>query len=222
MKAIFFGSIGTIAETSHLQLKAFNAAFEFHKLDWHWSREAYEKMLKVAGGEKRIETYALLKNEIVDAKKIHDTKSRIFQTLMSDTHIEPRYGVRDIIDFARNERLKLGFVTTTSRKNVDQIFSATKLMPSMFDVIISADQVAQPKPSASAYNLALKKLGLIPHDVIAVEDNRDGYRSAKSADIKCFVNPGAFHDKSVFDAADDISADPARPIMSAVKHTIAA
>ena len=222
MKAIFFGSIGTIAETSHLQLKAFNAAFEFHKLDWHWSREAYAKMLKLAGGAKRIETYALLKNEIVDAKKIHDTKSRIFRTLMSDTHIEPRYGVRDIIDFARNERLKLGFVTTTSRKNVDQVLSATQLMPSTFDVMISADQVALPKPSASAYNLALKKLGLLPHDVIAVEDNRDGYRSAKSADIKCFVNPGAFHDESVFDAADDISADPAGSIMSAVKHTIAA
>lgn len=95
-------------------------------------------------------------------------------------------------------------------------------MPSTFDVIISADQVAQPKPSASAYNLALKKLGLLPHDVIAVEDNRDGYRSAKSADIKCFVNPGAFHDKSVFDAADDISADPAGSIISAVKHKIAA
>jgi HAD superfamily hydrolase (TIGR01509 family) len=222
MKAIFFGSIGTIAETSHLQLQAFNAAFEFHKLDWHWSREAYAKMLKLAGGAKRIETYALLKNEIVDAKKIHDTKSRIFRTLMSDTHIEPRYGVRDIIDFARNERLKLGFVTTTSRKNVDQVLSATQLMPSTFDVMISADQVALPKPSASAYNLALKKLGLLPHDVIAVEDNRDGYRSAKSADIKCFVNPGAFHDESVFDAADDISADPAGCIMSAVKHTIAA
>ena len=222
MKAIFFGSIGTIAETSHLQLQAFNAAFEFHKLDWHWSHEAYAKMLKLAGGAKRIETYALLKNEIVDAKKIHDTKSRIFQTLMSDTHIEPRYGVRDIIDFAQNERVKLGFVTTTSRKNVDQILSATQLMPSTFDVIISADKIAQPKPSAAAYNLALKKLGLLPHDVIAVEDNRDGYRSAKSADIKCFVNPGAFHDKSVFDAADDISADPAGSIISAVKHKIAA
>ena len=222
MKAIFFGSIGTIAETSHLQLQAFNAAFEFHKLDWHWSREAYATMLKLAGGAKRIETYALLKNEIVDAKKIHDTKSRIFQTLMSDTHIEPRYGVRDIIDFAQNERVKLGFVTTTSRKNVDQVLSATQLKPSTFDVMISADQVAQPKPSASAYNLALKKLGLLPHDVIAVEDNRDGYRSAKSANIKCFVNPGAFHDKSVFDAADDISADPAGSIISAVKHKIAA
>jgi len=222
MKAIFFGSIGTIAETSHLQLEAFNAAFEFHKLDWHWSREAYEKMLKLAGGEKRIETYALLKNEIVDAKKIHDTKSRIFQTLMSDTHCEPRHGVRDIIAFAKNERIKLGFVTTASRENVEQVLSATQLMPSTFDVIISADQVARPKPSASAYNLALKKLGLLPYDVITVEDNRDGYRSAKSADIKCFINPSAFHDKSAFDAVDDISADPAGSIVSAVNHTIAA
>lgn len=222
MKAIFLGSIGTIAETSHLQLQAFNAAFEFHKLDWHWSREAYEKMLKLAGGEKRIETYALLNNEIVDARKIHATKSRIFQTLMSDTHIDPRHGVRDIITFAQNERLKLGFVTTTSRENVDQILAATRIVPDTFDVIISADQVAQPKPSAAAYNLALKKLGLLPHDVVALEDNSDGYRSAKAADIKCFVNPGAFHDKSAFDAADDISADPAGSIMSEVKLMIAA
>ena len=54
-----------------------------------------------------------------------------------------------------------------------------------------------------------------------VEDNRDGYRSAASADIKCFINPGELHDKSVFDSVDNISANPARAVMSVVKQTIA-
>ena len=68
MKAIFFGSIGQSQKPLTFN-SSIQCGFEFHKLDWHWSREAYAKMLKLAGGAKRIETYALLKNEIVDAKK---------------------------------------------------------------------------------------------------------------------------------------------------------
>jgi len=38
-KAILFGSIGTIVETSELQLKSFNQAFSEAGLDWNWSIE---------------------------------------------------------------------------------------------------------------------------------------------------------------------------------------
>ena len=58
MKAIFLGSIGTIADTSELQLKSFNLAFEKHGLEWVWSPHEYTEMLKIAGGTKRIQRYA--------------------------------------------------------------------------------------------------------------------------------------------------------------------
>ena len=35
-KAILFGSIGTIVETSELQRKSFNQAFSEAGLDWNW------------------------------------------------------------------------------------------------------------------------------------------------------------------------------------------
>ena len=38
MSAILFGSISTLADTSELQRRAFNEAFEAHGLDWNWSR----------------------------------------------------------------------------------------------------------------------------------------------------------------------------------------
>ena len=39
MQALFFGSIGTIVETSQLQYDAFHVAFAQHGLEWHWEKE---------------------------------------------------------------------------------------------------------------------------------------------------------------------------------------
>ena len=45
MKAILFGSIGTLIETSDLQREAFNEAFKEAGLDWYWDHEDYTKLL---------------------------------------------------------------------------------------------------------------------------------------------------------------------------------
>ena len=52
--AILFGSIGSIIETSELQLAAFNKAFKKFGLDWEWTTTEYKPMLLQAGGRKRI------------------------------------------------------------------------------------------------------------------------------------------------------------------------
>ena len=83
MRAIFLGSIGTIADTSALQLKSFNLAFEKHGLGWVWSAPEYTEMLKIAGGTKRIQRYAAQRGEEVDVKAIHHTKTYIFQDLIA-------------------------------------------------------------------------------------------------------------------------------------------
>ena len=77
MKAIFLGSIGTIADTSALQLKSFNLAFKKHRLEWVWSPTEYTEMLKIAGGTKRIQRYAAQRGEAVDVESIHLTKTSI-------------------------------------------------------------------------------------------------------------------------------------------------
>ena len=50
MNALFLGSIGVIAETSELQRRAYNAAFEAQGLDWYWNVANYCEMLKNPGG----------------------------------------------------------------------------------------------------------------------------------------------------------------------------
>ena len=61
-KAIIFGSIGTVLETSDIQRKSFNKAFKKFGLNWYWSKNEYKKLLKVSGGENRLSNYANTKN----------------------------------------------------------------------------------------------------------------------------------------------------------------
>ena len=58
MKAVLFGSIGVLAETSELQRRAYNTAFARHDLDWHWNIATYCRLLATAGGKRRIRTLA--------------------------------------------------------------------------------------------------------------------------------------------------------------------
>jgi phosphoglycolate phosphatase-like HAD superfamily hydrolase len=58
MSAILFGSISTLVDSSELQRRAFNEAFESHGLDWQWSQPDYVAMLESNGGAQRIADYA--------------------------------------------------------------------------------------------------------------------------------------------------------------------
>tara|TARA_B100001057_G_scaffold353104_1_gene354917 strand:- start:606 stop:1265 length:660 start_codon:yes stop_codon:yes gene_type:complete len=207
MKAIFLGSIGTIADTSALQLKSFNLAFEKHGLEWVWSPHEYTEMLKIAGGIKRIQRYAAQRGEEVAVKAIHHTKTCIFQDLLATKPVSIRSGINEVIDLARERGLKLALVTTTSCGNVYEILSATCVNRNQFDVVITNEMVKHEKPEPDAYNLALKKLGLRPNEVIAIEDNLDGLKAAISAELECFAFPGCMQSEAIFTDRSIITHD---------------
>ena len=79
MKAVLFGSIGTLIETSDIQRKSFNHAFKREGLNWYWSRKTYSKLLKKSGGIKRIEDFAKKNGVRIDSKKYGKIK-QIFLT----------------------------------------------------------------------------------------------------------------------------------------------
>ncbi len=201
MEAILFGSIGTLADTSELQRQAFNQAFVAHQLDWHWDRTSYSMMLECSGGQQRITHYANSLGKTVDAAAIHHTKSTFFQNSLTPSQVSPRPGVLDIIEGAKCNGIKLGFVTTTTQDNVSRLLQALfpKIDRTDFDVITHAALVQHPKPDADAYHFALKALDESASASIAIEDNLDGLASAVSAGLNCVAFPNtntAHHDFS--------------------------
>ena len=222
MKAILLGSIGTVADTSHMQLDAFNQAFKMHNLSWTWSPDEYSKMLKVSGGAKRIQQYACSLGEEVNAAQIHLTKTRIFQSTLSSEGVSLRPGISAVLDYALTNSIMLGFVTTTTHGNVSEILKATDVEPKIFNVITTSDIIDKPKPYPDAYNTALNKLALLPDQAIAVEDNLDGYNAAVKAKLKCVAFPSSMQHVETFAKVTKITSNVAQSVIDAVESRIAA
>ena len=65
-KAMLFGSIGTLAETSDIQRNSFNEAFKISGLDWFWDEDKYRNLLSKSGGTGRINDCLLYTSDAAD------------------------------------------------------------------------------------------------------------------------------------------------------------
>ena len=202
-KAILFGSIGTLIETSELQRRAFNQAFAEAGLDWDWNTEEYRRLLTKSGGCERIQDFATRRGSEVNAGQLHQQKTIIFDRLMANETILLRPGAANIIRYALDNRLRLGFVTTTSEANIDAVFFAVanQLNRRDFNFIGNNKIASNTKPNPEIYLKALSELQLDAQHCIAIEDTQISMRAALAADIRCIAFPGAFAEDNDFSGA---------------------
>lgn len=219
IRALLFGSIGSIVETSELQRAAFNEAFAAAGLDWHWDRETYRALLAASGGRDRVAAEAGRRGETVDVAAIHADKTRRFQALMGTRGLDPRPGVTESLALARERGLATGLVSTTGRESLDVAIAASGLGADAFDVVTSAEDVRATKPDPAAYVVTLERLGIAPREAVAVEDNGPGLASAREAGTVTIAFPGANTPEGVMDGAD---VQAGEDVLPAVRHLLTA
>jgi len=109
--------------------------------------------------------------------------------------------------------VKMGIVTGCHREQLQLMHDSNELL-SYFDVIITADDYDDPKPSPVPYLAALQALKLKAENCLAVEDSRRGLISATTAGIVCLVVPTDLTKMQDFSAALAIEND----VSSIVNH----
>ena len=199
-KAVIFGSIGTVLETSDIQRKSFNKAFKKFGLNWYWSKNKYKKLLKMSGGENRLSNYAKTKNIKINTLKLRNLKTKFFNDYLKKNKLKPRAGVTNIIKFCKRNNVKLGFASSTSINNINSIFFALEntIKKKDFDFIGNSKLVSKKKPYPDIYKEALKKFDLSSKECLAIEDTEESMKSALSAKIICIAFPGKLHEKEKF------------------------
>ena len=190
-KAILFGAIGTLADTTEMQRDSFNSAFRDAGLDWEWDRGDYRRLLEQPGGEARIAAYAASRGETVDAEAIHKLKVRHFELRAKDG-LTPRPGVPEVIARAIDKGVTLGFVTSTGRATVDLMREGLRGQIDFndFAFVGQRDMVEHGKPAPDIYRRALQDLALAPADAIAIEDTPESAQAALAAQVPCIGFPG--------------------------------
>ena len=193
LKAVLFGSIGTVAETSELQRQSYNLAFKRLGIECYWNVANYCEMLKVPGGKERIKKFSAPNLSSEQIEKIHDLKEEIYAELIEQEDISRREFV-EVFHHSKASDLKVGLITTTSQNNISALARALedKVNFSDFDLITTSVDCKTPKPNPEIYQKALCSMGIKPGEAIAIEDTQVNLNAPKLAKIDSLLYPGEY------------------------------
>jgi HAD superfamily hydrolase (TIGR01509 family) len=226
LAALIFDVDGTLADTERDGHRpAFNRAFAEAGLDWHWSVEEYGRLLRTTGGKERMRGYHAenpIKNININdidsfIANLHKDKNRAYAEIVGSGGIPLRPGVARLVGEARDRGVRLAIATTTTRSNVVALLEAT-LGPAAldwFELIATADEVPDKKPSPAVYQYVLDALHLTADDCVALEDSRNGVRSAHAAGLPVIVTVNDYTRNDDMEAAElivDQLGEPDAPL----------
>jgi len=197
LKAVFFGSIGTVAETSEIQRRSYNLAFNRLNIDCYWNVANYCEMLKVPGGKDRIRNFTIPNISEKDVDKIHNLKEEIYAELIEQEDVS-RIEFVEVFHHSKASDIKVGLITTTSEKNINSLSKALedKVNFNDFDIITTYKDCTKPKPNPEIYQNALRKIGVSPNEAIAIEDTQVNLGASLSANINSILYPGEYSNYS--------------------------
>ncbi|MBC7113920.1 MAG: HAD family hydrolase [Candidatus Methanomethyliales bacterium] len=126
-------------------------------------------------------------------------------------------GVIEILQALKQQGLKLGVVTTRSRKDVSLIMKKFSL-ENFFDVIVTRDDVFFGKPSPEPVILALKKLNVSANEAVVVGDMPTDIESGKQAGTKTIALLTGLFNESLLEASPDLTINSILEIPQALEN----
>jgi HAD superfamily hydrolase (TIGR01509 family) len=219
LSAVVFDVDGTLVDSERDGHRvAFNQAFEEFGLPYRWDEDLYGRLLRVTGGQRRIDGYLAEQGVAEDerarlAPALHRHKTEILKRMVAEGRIEPRPGVTRLLAELADRGCRLAVATTGSRGWVDQLLERV-LSPASFEVVVTGDEVTARKPDPEAFVTAVDRLGTTTADTVVVEDSHEGLLAARSAGLACVVVTNGYtsdHDLAAADLVLDGFGEPGRP-----------
>jgi len=93
-------------------------------------------------------------------------------------------------EYALAELKRLGFrlgVASNSIRQTVEVMMERAHLTRHLDLMLSNQDVKEPKPSPEIYNLAIRHFGLKPSECVIVEDNENGVRAARASGAHVLV-----------------------------------
>ncbi len=183
-KAVLFDMDGTIFDSESLYSQAWvTSAQHFNQ---YFTKEMYNDFV----GVRSVECYQRaqkLFGESFDMQPFIDFfRSYLSTEKAKNMPIKP--GFEAIFEQLKQSEIKLGLVTSARQASVCENFENLPYLKD-FDVVISGDDVNDPKPAPECYLKACAALGILPQDTLVFEDSNPGALAAIRAGCQTIVIP---------------------------------
>lgn len=216
LEAVIFDVDGTLVDSERDGHRvAFNTAFAEAGLPDRWDVATYGRLLRIAGGDKRL-TYWFERNGWPAdearqlAARLHQQKTRIMRELIEDGRIRARPGVERLIDELEARGVRMHVATTGTRAWVEPLLD--RVFGVRFDTVVTGTEVPDLKPDPAVYREVMRLTGSSPEHTVAVEDSANGVLAAAGAGLRCVATYNTYtrdHDLSAAALVADGFDDPA-------------
>ncbi|GGI45634.1 hypothetical protein GCM10008018_13140 [Paenibacillus marchantiophytorum] len=185
LKAAIFDFDGLLLDTETPWYHVFKEVYALYGLELPmelWARH-------VGSSLEAFNPYAYLKehaNEPIDLVQIQSHLEMRYEQRMENAQLRP--GVLKILHKASERGIKLAVASSSAHDWVSRYLKSFGLM-SLFDEVVTSDDVQKVKPDPELYKLAMRKLGVSAFETIAFEDSPNGLKAANGAGIRCIIVP---------------------------------
>jgi HAD superfamily hydrolase (TIGR01509 family) len=155
----------------------------------HWSDRAQADMMGMSSPE-----WSRYMHDVVGLSEPPDAiAEEVVQRMEARyrEHLPLIPGAREAVERLA-ARWPLGLASSSNRPLIDLALEAGGLTQ-FFRVTVSSEEVAHGKPAPDVYLEAGRRLGVEPAHAAAIEDSRNGIRSAHAAGMKVVVIPNAHY-----------------------------
>jgi HAD superfamily hydrolase (TIGR01509 family) len=121
--------------------------------------------------------------ESIEIEELVKKKSEKLQKILDITEIKISEEIKKILKYSKG-KYKIAIASNSEKKFIFRVVEKLEISH-FFDLILTRDDVVNPKPFPDIYKLASKKINVNPENLIAFEDSETGIISAKSAGIFC-------------------------------------
>lgn len=97
--------------------------------------------------------------------------------------VDPRPGAMELLSALDSEGMPLAVASNSARKFVERVLEGAGLLDGPFRHVVTADDVARPKPAPDLYLAACSALDADPTRSAALEDSPPGVESAAAAGL---------------------------------------
>jgi len=141
--------------------------------------------------------------------KLQPDKKRTYKIYLEiiKGKLRPLKGVLVFLETCRKSGKKMALATSADHIKLVGNLKEIGVSFSLFDAVVTSEDVIHKKPSPEAFILAAKQMNLKPDECLVVEDAVNGVRAAKASGGLCLALTTSFTKEQLFAAGADWCAD---------------
>jgi HAD superfamily hydrolase (TIGR01509 family) len=202
--AIIFDWDGTLADTRKAILFSFHKALNQVQCDA--SNEFIERRIGIGSAETFKEILRAQNVSFDDALIRRLVEIKIQAEIDMSSEIKLFEGATELLELLKG-KIKLGLASMNNRRVIDHLLKTTNTQR-FFNTVVTADEVAKPKPNPEVFLKCALKLESKPEKCVVVEDSIFGVEAAKSAMMGCIaVLTGVYSRSELKKAKPDLIVD---------------